>query len=83
MDERVAAMHSAAMNIGVDSKGYQILVVMCVACGHNGHVDPARVTSGKRFRCRQCHSRRCDVRLVWHEGQPPDNVISLKGRRQK
>ena len=36
MDERIAAMHSAAMNIGVDSKGYQILVVMCVACGHNG-----------------------------------------------
>jgi hypothetical protein len=83
MDERFAAMHSADMNIGVDSKGYQILVVICVACGHNGHVDPARVTPGKRFRCRKCHSRRCDLRLVWHEGQPPNNVISLKGRRQK
>ena len=69
MDEPGAAMHSSAMNVGTDAKGYQILVVICVARGHNGHVDPKRVTPGKRFRCRKCHSRRCDRRLVWHEGR--------------
>jgi transposase-like protein len=78
MDDLTLSRHSAAMNVGVDAKGYQILVVMCVACGHSGHVDPVRVTAGKRFRCRSCRSRRCDVRLVWHEGRPPDNVIALK-----
>jgi len=83
MDERVAAMHSADMNIGVDSKGYQILIVICAACGHSGHVDPARATPGKRFRCRKCHSRRCDLRLVWHEGSPPDNVVTLKRHEPK
>jgi hypothetical protein len=83
MDERVGAMHSAAMNVGVDSKGYQILVVICAACGHSGHVNPARVSPGKRFRCRKCRSRRCDPRLIWHEGQPPDNVVSLTRKSLK
>jgi hypothetical protein len=49
-----AAAQRTEMNIGVDSKGYQILAVICVACGHNGYVDPARVTPGRRFRCRKC-----------------------------
>jgi hypothetical protein len=30
------------MNVGVHAKGYQILVVICAACGHSGHVDPAK-----------------------------------------
>jgi len=81
MDELAHSRHSAAMNVGVHSKGHQILVVICAACGHSGHVDPARVTPGKRFRCRKCHSRRCDLRLVWHEGSPPDNVVALKRRK--
>lgn len=25
-----------AMNVGVDAKGYQILVVICASCGHSG-----------------------------------------------
>jgi hypothetical protein len=71
------------MNIGVDAKGYQILVVFCTVCRHRGHVDPARVKPSKRFRCRKCHSRRCDLRLIWHEGLPPDNVVMLTRTESK
>jgi hypothetical protein len=81
MDGLMRSMHPAAMNVGVDAKGYQILVVWCGVCGHSGHVDPKRATPGRRFRCRQCRSRRCEVRRIWHEGLPPDNVVSLKGGR--
>jgi hypothetical protein len=72
-----------ALNVGAGAKGYQVLVVWCDACGNSGHVDPKRATAEKRFRCRKCRSRRCYVRLIWHEGAPPDNVIPLKRERPK
>jgi hypothetical protein len=50
---------------------------------NRGHVDPKRATPGKRFRCRKCGSRRCQVRRIWHEGVPPENVILLTRRRLK
>jgi hypothetical protein len=83
MDGLSVRRHAAAMNVGVDAKGYQVLVVWCDACGHCGHVDPKRATPGKRFRCRKCGSRRCHVRLIWHEGEPPNNVIPLTRGKSK
>jgi len=44
MDGPEPSRQASAMSIGVNAKGYQILVVICAACGHNGHVNPARVT---------------------------------------
>jgi hypothetical protein len=82
MDGFSSARHPAAMNVAVDAKGYQILVAWCDACGHSGHVNPKRATPGRRFRCRKCRSRRCHVRLIWHQGLPPDNVIPLRPKEK-
>jgi transposase-like protein len=57
--------------------GYHTLAVYCLQCGHVGHVDPERFQHHRRFRCRECGALTREVRLIWREGYPPDNVVQL------
>jgi hypothetical protein len=57
--------------------GYHVLMVYCARCGHVGQVDPARYRRNRGFRCRKCGTRTHEVRLIWREGYPPDNVLPL------
>jgi len=57
--------------------GYHTLAVYCLHCGHVGHVDPERFQRRRRFSCRECGALTRTVRLIWREGYPPDNVVTL------
>lgn len=70
-----------AMSNGV---GYQVVHVQCLRCGHRGEVPGERWARARHKYCRECGSRDFDLRWVWQEGKPLNNVIPFDaGKRPR
>ena len=62
--------------------GYPYVHVQCRRCGHQGQVPAERWNRARHKYCRKCGSRNFDVRQIWKEGKPPDNVIPFDAGRR-
>jgi predicted nucleic-acid-binding Zn-ribbon protein len=61
--------------------GYEVIVVKCLRCGRKAWVAPALWDRAARRHCRKCGSADYEVRRVWRQGQPPNNVVRLMRKR--
>lgn len=61
--------------------GYEVITVCCGACGRVRHLPPEKYARPRRFTCGRCGTRTHEVRSLWIEGPPPDNVVSLPALR--
>lgn len=61
--------------------GYEVITVRCGACGHIRHLPPEKYARPRHFVCKRCETRTHEVRSVWVEGGPPDNVVATRRGR--
>jgi DNA-directed RNA polymerase subunit RPC12/RpoP len=57
---------------------HEVIYVWCVRCGHKAYVAPELWRRSKKRHCRECGSRDYDLRIIWHQGPLPDNVVPIR-----